>query len=57
MSGNVKVSAGCGVLNCMYCCVLGVGHYVWECDGFSRVFRTEFYVLLCLGCWIFCVGV
>ena len=26
-------SAGSGVLNCMYCCVLLVGHFVWEWEG------------------------
>ena len=25
----------------MYCCVLVVGHFVWECEGVSRKWRTE----------------
>jgi len=50
-------SAGSGVLNCMYCCVLVVGHFVCECEGVSREWRTELYVLLCVGSWTFCVGV
>ena len=25
----------------MYCCVLVVGHFVWECEGVSREWRTE----------------
>ena len=43
--------------DCMYCCVLAVSHFVWECEGLSRNWRTELYVLLCVGSWIFCVGV
>jgi len=50
-------AAGSDVLNCMYCCMLVVGHFVWECDGISRKWRTELYVLLCVGSWTFCVGV
>ena len=49
-------SAGSGVLNFMYCLVLVVGHFVWECEGFSREWRTEIYVLLCVGISTFCVG-
>jgi len=41
----------------MYCCVLGVGHFVWDCEVFGRRWRTEFYILLCVGNWTFCVGV
>ena len=33
----------------MYCCVLVVGHLVWECEGVSRKWRTELYVLSV--CW------
>ena len=29
----MRGSAGSGVLNCMYRCVLVVGHFVWECEG------------------------
>jgi len=47
-------SAWSGVLNLMYCGVLVVGHFVWECE---REWRTELYVLLCVGSWTFCVGV
>ena len=25
----------------MYCCVLVVGHFVWECEGVSRKWFTE----------------
>ena len=52
----MRCSAGTGVLNCMYCCVLGVGQYEWECEGVSRVWRTELYVLLCVGSGTLCVG-
>jgi len=52
----VSGSAGSGVLNFMYCCVLVVGHFVWDCEGVSGNWRAEYYVLLCFGCWIFCVG-
>jgi len=41
----------------IFCCVLLVGHFVWECDWVSRKWRTEFYVLLCVGSWTFYVGV
>ena len=54
---SLRGSAGSGVLNFMYCCVLVVGHFVWECEGFSMVWRTELYVLLNVGSWTFCVGV
>jgi len=57
LCGSVKGSAGSGVLNCMYCCVLEVGQFVWECEGFSREWRTDLYVLLCVGSWTVCVGV
>ena len=50
-------SAGSGVLNFIYCCMLAVGHFVWDCEGFSRKWRTELNVLLCVGSWTFCVGV
>jgi len=50
-------SAGSGVLICMYCCLLAFGHFVWECEGESRKWRTEFYILLWVGSWTFCVGV
>ena len=53
----MRESAGSGVLNSMYCCVLVVGHFVWECEGVSRVLRTELCVLMCVGSWTFCVGV
>ena len=39
-------SAGSGVLICMYYCVLTVAQFVWECEGVSRKWRTEFYVLM-----------
>jgi len=49
LRGSVKGSAGSGVLNFMYCCVLVVGHFVWECEGVSRKWRT---VLKCTSvCW------
>ena len=33
----------------MYCCVLVVGHFVWDCEGVSREWRTE---LKCNAvCW------
>ena len=57
MCGNVMGSAGCFVLNFMYCCVLDVGYFVWVCEGVSWKLRTELYVLLCIGSWTFCVGV
>jgi len=44
-------------MNFMSCRVLGVGHFVWESEGFSRKWRTDFYVLLCFGSCTFCVGV
>jgi len=50
-------SAGIGVQNFVYCCVLLVGHFVWQCEGFSRKWRTELCVLLCVGSWTFCVAV
>jgi len=53
----MRGSAGSGVLNCMYCCELVVGHFVWACEGVSREWRTEFYELLCVGSWTFCVVV
>ena len=79
----MRGSAGSGVLNCMYCCVLVVGYFVWDCEGVGREWRTDFmyccvlvvgrfvwecegvskelrtelYVLLCVACWTFCVGV
>jgi len=53
----VRGSAGSGVLNFMYCCVLVVGPLMWESEGVGREWRTEFYVLLCVGSWTFCVGV
>jgi len=49
--------AGSAVLNCMYCCLFVVGHFVWECEEVNREWRTEFYVLLCVRSWTFCVGV
>ena len=54
---SVRCSAGSGVLNSMYCCVLAVGHFAWECEGVSREWRTEFNLLLCVGSLTFCVGV
>jgi len=57
LCGNVRWSAGSGELNCMYCCVLAIGHYVWECEGVSTDWRTELNVLLYVGSWTFCVGV
>ena len=39
----------------MYCLVFVVGHFVWEYEGVSREWRTELYVLLCVGSWTFCV--
>jgi len=56
LCGSLRGSAASGVLNCMYCCVLVFGHFVWECEWVSRKGRTEFYVLLCVGSWTFCVG-
>jgi len=53
LCGSVRGSAGCCVLNCMYCCVLAVGHFVWECEGVSREWRNELYVLLCVGSWTY----
>jgi len=53
-------SAGNGVLNCMYCCVVVVGHFVWESEEFNRNWRTALYLLLCVGIWTFvwdCEGV
>ena len=50
-------SAGSGILNFMYCFMLVVGHFVLECEGFSREWRTELNVLLCVGYCVFCVGV
>ena len=50
-------SAGSGVLNSVYCCMLVVGHFVFEFEGFGRGWRTELYVLLCVGSWIICVRV
>jgi len=41
----------------MYCCVLVVGHFEWECEWVSMNWRTELYVLLFVGSWTFCVGV
>jgi len=41
----------------MYCYVLVGGYFLWDCEGVSRKWRTEFYVLLCVGCCTFCVGV
>jgi len=38
----VRGSAGSGVLNCMYCCVLLVGHFVWAYEGVSRELSTDF---------------
>ena len=49
LCGSVSRQAGSEVLNCMYCCVLVVGHFVWECEGVSRKWRTELCVLLCVG--------
>ena len=42
LCGSVRGLAGSGVLNCMYCCVLVFGHFVWECEGVSREWRNEF---------------
>ena len=50
-------SAGSGVLNFIYCCVLVVGHVVWKCERIIREWRTELYVLLCVGSWTCCVEV
>jgi len=44
------VSAGSGVLNCMYCCVLVVGHFVWECESAGSG------VLHCMYCCVLVVG-
>jgi len=32
MCGSLRELAGRGVLNCIYYCVLAVGHFVWECE-------------------------
>jgi len=56
LCGIVRGSAGSGLQNFMYCCVLVVRHFVWDCEGVSRKWRTELFVLLCVGSWIFCVG-
>jgi len=57
LCGSVRGSEGSGVLNCVYCCVLVVGYFVWECEGVSSKWHTDLYVLMCVGSWIFCVGV
>jgi len=57
LCGSVRGSAGSGVLNCMNCCVLVVGHFVWEYEAVSRKSCTKLYVLLCVGSWTFCVVV
>jgi len=43
--------AGCGVLNFMYCRVLVVGYFVWDCEGVSREWRTDF-----MYCCVLVVG-
>jgi len=49
LCGSVRGSAGSSVLNCMYCCELVVGHFVWECEGVRSEWRTE---LKCTAvCW------
>ena len=53
----MRGSAGSGLLNFMYCFMFVVGQFVWECEGVSREWRAELYVLLCVGSWTFCVGV
>ena len=57
LRGSVRGLAGSGRRNCMNCCVLAVGHFVWECEGVSSEWRIKLYVLLCVGIWTFCVGV
>ena len=45
----MRGSAGSSVLNRMYCCILVVGHFRWECEWVSRKWRTE---LKCTAvCW------
>jgi len=29
----VRGSAGSGILNCIFCCMLAVGHFVLECES------------------------
>ena len=47
----MRGSAGSGVLNCMYCCVLVVGDFVWECEG-----SAGSGVLNCMYCCVLVVG-
>ena len=47
----MRVAAGSGVLNCMYCCMLVVGHFVWECEG-----SAWSGLLNCMYCCMFVVG-
>jgi len=46
----VSGSGGSGVLNRMHCCVLVVGHFVWECESAVSV------VLNCMYCCVLAVG-
>jgi len=57
LCGSVRGSVGIGVLNLMYCCLLVVGYFVWEFEGVSKKWHTEFYILLYVVSWAFCVGV
>jgi len=51
LCGSVRGSAGSGVLKCMYCCVLVVGYFVWECEG-----SAGSGVLNCMYCFVLVVG-
>ena len=33
LCGSARGSSVSGVLNCIYCCELAVGHFVSECEG------------------------
>ena len=50
LCGNVRWSAGSGLLNCMFCCVLVVGHFVLECESAGSG------VLNCMYCCVLVVG-
>jgi len=53
--GIVRGSAGNGVLNFMYCCVLAVAHFVWECEG-SAASGVLNCMYCCVVCPTICVG-
>ena len=56
LCGNVRVSAGSSAMNCMYFCVLGIGHFLWECEGSQHGVSYKFYELQCVGSWTLFVG-